>query len=150
MARINGNNFPNLLRGTNGRDVIKGFGSLDALYGLGGNDKLYGGSGNDLVFGGKGHDQLWGNSGNDLFKFNNRDGFFNTTTSTWDDVVYDYQDNRDAFDVPVAFGSLIITKIFDGPQGTGTNVTYGIYGDGAIGGFFVKNFVGNFSPDDFI
>ncbi len=105
-----------------------------------------------MVFGGKGSDQLWGNSGNDLFKFNNHDGLFRPGTGKWDDVVYDYQDNKDAFDVPGpgGMGSLIITKIFDGPQGTGTNVTYGLYGDGTIGGFFVKNFVGNFSTDDFI
>jgi Ca2+-binding RTX toxin-like protein len=152
MANIIGNNFPNLLRGTSGRDVIKGLGSLDALYGLGGNDKLYGGPGNDLVVGGKGRDQLWGNSGNDLFKFNNRDGFWNPGTGKWDDVVYDYQDNRDAFDIPGpgGAGSFIADPVTSGPQGAGTHVTYAPYATGEIGGFFVKGFTGNFSNDDFI
>jgi Ca2+-binding RTX toxin-like protein len=148
MALIVGNSLPNFLKGTNGKDVIKGLGSLDALYGYGGADSLYGGTGNDLVFGGKGKDKLWGNSGNDLFRFKNGDGFYNSGTGKWDDVVYDYQDNKDAFDVPGpgGFGGLTITKIFDGPQGTGTQVSF----DGTNSGFFVKNFVGNFSADDFV
>jgi len=149
MARIIGNNFPNFLRGTGGQDVIMGLASTDVLLGLGGNDKLYGGSGQDFLQGGKGRDDLWGGGARDVFKFKIGDGFWNSNTGKWDDVVYDYRDGRDVFDVPGGggLGSVTLRQVFDGPHGGGTEVAYGFLG----GGFFVKNyFAGQWSNDDFI
>jgi Ca2+-binding RTX toxin-like protein len=142
MARINGNNFPNLLRGTSAADTIKGFGSVDALYGLGGNDNMYGGQGNDYLNGGKGKDHLWGGGGHDFFEFKNGDGNFNILTGKGD-IVEDYQDNIDRFYVPGSGFGAVTTTVMDTPAGHGTLVAYN------GGSFFILGFDGSFAADDF-
>jgi Ca2+-binding RTX toxin-like protein len=144
MARINGNNFPNLLRGTSAADIIKGYGSVDALYGLGGNDNMYGGPGNDYLNGGKGSDHLWGGGGHDFFEFKKGDGHFDPGTGKGD-IVMDYQDGIDRFYVPgsgIGPGGVGFAAI-DTPIGHGTFVTYN------GGSFFILGFDGGFAPDDF-
>jgi Ca2+-binding RTX toxin-like protein len=144
MARINGNNFPNLLRGTSAADIIKGYGSVDALYGLGGNDNMYGGPGNDYLNGGKGSDHLWGGGGHDFFQFKSGDGNFNPVTGKGD-IVMDYDDGLDRFYVPGSgFGAVTTSIITDTAAGSGTLVEYN------GGSFFIKNFFGTFASDDFV
>jgi Ca2+-binding RTX toxin-like protein len=69
MARIEGNNNDNTLRGTNRNDEIEGRDGNDRLFGLAGNDDLEGGLGNDVLDGGKGRNDLEGGLGNDVFIF---------------------------------------------------------------------------------
>lgn len=65
MARINGTDRNNTLRGGSSGDVIQGFGGNDILYGNGGNDVMYGGDGRDRLYGGDGRDTLYGGDGFD-------------------------------------------------------------------------------------
>jgi Ca2+-binding RTX toxin-like protein len=147
MARIIGNNFPNILRGTNGADLIKGLGSFDALYGRSGNDALYGGASNDFLDGGKGKDLFVGGAGKDVFNFRSGDGGFNPATGKGD-IVRDYIDDVDFLSVPGSgSGAVSLVQIFDTGAGSGTIVTYA----GGGGSFFVKNyFMAQWSTDDFI
>lgn len=142
MARIIGNNFPNLLKGTSAADLIKGLGSVDALYGYNGNDKIYGGTGNDYLNGGKGKDQLWGGGGHDFFQFKSGDGSFNPLTGKGD-IVMDYDDGLDRFYVPGSGFAAVTTSVLDTPAGHGTLVEYN------GGSFFILGFDGSFAPDDF-
>ena len=57
MAKINGDQNPNVLIGTAKRDTIKGLGGDDSLFGNGGNDILEGGTGADHLDGGDGIDR---------------------------------------------------------------------------------------------
>lgn len=69
MARINGNDKDNTLRGTDGHDEIEGRGGDDRLFGRAGNDDLEGGAGKDILDGGSGRNDLEGGSGADVFIF---------------------------------------------------------------------------------
>lgn len=68
MARIDGDENDNVLRGRNGDDVIRGFAGRDELDGRRGDDTLLGGSGNDDLDGDEGDDLLRGGSGNDTLE----------------------------------------------------------------------------------
>ncbi|MCP5082968.1 MAG: hypothetical protein GY948_14870 [Alphaproteobacteria bacterium] len=57
MAKINGNQNGNVLKGTSGRDTIKGLGGNDSLFGYAGNDILEGGADADHLDGGDGIDR---------------------------------------------------------------------------------------------
>lgn len=57
MAKINGNQNANVLKGTSKRDTIKGLGGDDELFGYAGNDILEGGTGKDHLDGGDGIDR---------------------------------------------------------------------------------------------
>ncbi|MEM8646515.1 MAG: Ig-like domain-containing protein [Pseudomonadota bacterium] len=57
MAKINGDQNPNVLVGTAKRDTIKGLGGDDSLFGDAGNDILEGGLGADFLDGGDGVDR---------------------------------------------------------------------------------------------
>lgn len=77
MARINGNNNNNTLRGTASGDIIQGFDGADNLHGYQGNDVLYGGNGHDSLYGGAGRDTLYGGDGHDrLFGGDGADVFY--------------------------------------------------------------------------
>lgn len=57
MAKIDGNQNGNVLKGTSGRDTIKGLGGDDTLFAYAGNDILEGGTGADHLDGGDGIDR---------------------------------------------------------------------------------------------
>lgn len=153
MARIRGTRFNDNLRGTGFGDRIDGLQGNDHLTGRGGNDKLHGGSGRDLIFGGTGHDKLSGGSGPDVFKFNAGDGGFSAATGQWDDVITDYVDGVDHFDVPVASVTGVAISDFIAPTqgGAGAEVAYFNGAGQLVGSFFVVGYSSLIATlDDFI
>jgi Ca2+-binding RTX toxin-like protein len=189
MARIRGTRFGDRLNGTSSSDLILGLGGDDILNGRGGNDKIKGGAGNDRIKGGSGHDDLfggtghddlfggsgddflhggsgsdyfWGGSGFDSFAFSDFDGSWNNVVPfDYDDIVWDYDDAFDVFDlsgVASAFSTAdILLTFFDGQinvdaQGRiGTEVAYGDDGfGGATSSFFVVGYTeAQWSESDF-
>jgi len=78
MARIQGNNRNNTLRGTNdddeiygrgGNDRLEGRGDDDRLFGQDGDDQLFGNDDDDVLDGGRGNDRLTGGGDDDRFVF---------------------------------------------------------------------------------
>jgi Ca2+-binding RTX toxin-like protein len=128
MARFQGNNHNNVANGTRFADLLNG---------RGGNDVLRGNAGNDLLIGGRGHDNLFGGPGHDIFKFNAFDGAFNFVTQRYDDVVHDFHDNQDKFDIPNSLFGPTLTAVVTLHQGTGTEVVYHDSLNNAIGTFLV-------------
>jgi Ca2+-binding RTX toxin-like protein len=95
-------------KGTDANDLFKGNGDVDRLFGKGGNDTIFGGSetdqldggpGRDLLVGGTGYDLLTGGRDADTFKFYRGDSFVDPFFKLAD-IVVDYQDGVDHFDVP--------------------------------------------------
>ncbi|MEZ5844293.1 MAG: Calx-beta domain-containing protein [Hyphomicrobiaceae bacterium] len=70
--------------------------------GRGGNDTVVGGSGSDLMFGGSGNDVLTGNGGGDFFMFDDNWG---------QDIVTDFQDGVDRFDLSRVEGLESFTQL---------------------------------------
>ena len=143
MARLKGGRFNDKIVGTRFNDHISGGPGHDNLIGKTGNDTIKGDSGNDHIFGGKGADKLFGGSGHDVFKFNNGDGFGG-------DIVKDYVDGSDKFDIP---SSLFVPTgaNYSGPLGTGVIVTYHDVNGFDSGNFLVLGYSqAQFSLDDFI
>ena len=66
MAKRNGTNKSENLRGTDAADVFIGLGGSDTLNGRDGNDRFSAGDGADTVFGGAGNDVIYGHSKADL------------------------------------------------------------------------------------
>jgi len=88
MAKIEGDDRDNKLKGTDGNDeirardgndVLKGGNGNDILRGDDGDDRLIGGNGNDRMRGDHGNDTLTGGTGADRFIFN-LDGDTDTVT----------------------------------------------------------------------
>jgi len=69
MARINGDESDNVLRGTRRDDRIFGLGDDDRLFGRSGNDRLNGGDDDDVLVGARGNDRLTGGDDADRFVF---------------------------------------------------------------------------------
>jgi len=89
--KIQGNGGADFISGGGSRDKIAGGGGNDTLVGGGGKDMIVGGSGNDAISGGHGNDNMTGGAGADTFVFFVA-GFGN-------DVITDYVDGVDNFDV---------------------------------------------------
>lgn len=152
MSNIHGTKRGDHLHGSRANDHISGGGGNDHLNGGGGNDVLKGGAGADVLTGGKGADSLFGGVGPDIFKFNSGDGGYHANTGKWDDVVHDYQDGADKFDLPVpAPGYVVVTDFVSQTQGAGAEVAY-YNADHSFGGaFFVVGYsLALASNDDFI
>jgi Ca2+-binding RTX toxin-like protein len=129
-----------VLKGHPVTDIMRDRGGNDKVFGLGGDDNIDAGVGRDYVIGGKGSDKLFGGFGRDVFKFQFGDGDFNATTKQGD-MVLDYRDGVDRFDVPEAGLRAVDLEEVNG----GTVVTYN------GGSFFVKDYhKPNWSHDDFI
>lgn len=150
---IKGKGGGDILIGGSGDDIIYGQKGRDVIKGNSGDDDLYGNKAKDILVGGTDADDLWGGSGPDIFRFRDGDGFHSdfpalTLGSTgFDDVVWDYQDGSDKFDVPVPTSPPLAGLGF-GPDGSGV-----IYGEVALitGSFFVDGFpIGSLGVDDFI
>jgi Ca2+-binding RTX toxin-like protein len=148
MARIKGTRFDDRLHGTRHGDSIIGRGGHDVLNGRAGNDKINGGGGNDKISGDHGADVLIGGPGFDEFKFKAGDGFF--VGGSRGDIVKDYLEGVDKFDVPVSVMGGVSGAVYSGPEGAGLIVTY--YDNATpAGSFLVIGYgVGQFSLDDFI
>lgn len=128
-----------VMRGLEGRDTLKGFGGNDWLFGNDGADTIFGGPGNDLIVGGKGHDLMSGGPGNDVFKFYRGDG--KATIHGTADIIVDYKDGKDAFDIP-GHGGLTGLNLFEFSDGTVVEF--------ATDSFFVRNYhSGQYSNSDF-
>lgn len=145
---IGGSGWDDLIGG-GGVDTLKGGGGADYLKGGGGNDDLIGGGGGDYIEGDKGSDWMWGGAGFDTFDFDDHDGFFNNVLSdNWDDIVWDYDDDFDVFDlagVATAFDILDLQLTYfdssSSPNGfAGTEVAYGWDGVDFTGSFFVVGY----------
>ncbi len=96
------------LVGGAGDDTLKGGGGVDRLIGNGGEDQLRGGGGADTLKGGRADDVLTGNGGADVFQFGARHG---------DDVVTDFQLNRDRIEILSGadeFAKLSLSQTSDG------------------------------------
>ncbi|MDF1716675.1 MAG: hypothetical protein P1U75_08420 [Antarcticimicrobium sp.] len=89
---IEGNRADNLIKGKGGNDKINGGAGDDEIYGNAGKDKIDGGKGDDLIAGGAGKDKLKGGDGDDVFEFN-------ADTIVPTDVVLDYEDGSDTFNI---------------------------------------------------
>lgn len=89
-----GNSLDNVMIGNSGANDLTSGGGADTLDGGGGDDLLYGQGDNDRITGGAGIDQIRGDGGSDVFVFN---------AGLERDVIYDYQDGADRFDV-ISFG----------------------------------------------
>ena len=115
--QIFGKSGDDLLNGGNGKDLLYGDDGDDLLNGGNGKDLLYGGDGNDVLNGGKGKDLLYGGDGNDQFVI------AKGTTSANQDIIRDYQDEIDKFDLTggLTFGSL---DIVDNNAGTAALIRY--------------------------
>ena len=81
--------FENAVAG-NGDDIIYGTSTANSINGGAGNDELFGYEGSDVLTGGAGDDALFGGAGSDVFVFSDNAG---------DDVVYDFEDGLDLFDL---------------------------------------------------
>jgi|SRR4029079_18136293 Ca2+-binding RTX toxin-like protein len=149
MANFIGGPDRDVLKGTHVDDLIKGNDGIDRLFGFGGNDTIFGGRdidqldggpGRDLLVGGPGYDFLRGGRDADIFKFNRGDSHLDIFTPIAD-VIVDFEDGIDHFDVPgKGLGAVDLTKI----QG-GTLVEY--HG----GSFVVAHYLpGDWSNGDFI
>ena len=141
MAFFRGGRNNDRINGTRGRDHVVGGGGNDHLNGKGGSDLVSGGPGNDHVSGGTANDTLKGGTGRDVFVFHNGDGF--------GDLVRDYVDGVDRFDIPTSV-FLPSGQAYSGPEGTGLVVTYHDAAGFNSGSFLVLGYsLLQFSTDDF-
>jgi Ca2+-binding RTX toxin-like protein len=138
-------------------NIIKGNGGGNVLLGNKGNDALKGGGSGDTLDGGAGADSFRGGTGQDIFSFKNEDGFFNNAGfNDWDDIVYDYFDGEDFFDVTRANGTTVDLIFYSSagvsPNGlVGTEVAYGGKGGNYTGSFFVVGYTSDQHSDfDFL
>jgi Ca2+-binding RTX toxin-like protein len=136
----------------NGNVVWGGVGNDKILGSSSKSESITGGSGNDWINGGAGGDVLRGDVTDfpgaaapsaDTFVFDDGDGFFgNRAANTWDDVVTDFQDGLDKFDLSLVdshTAHLTFTSDFLG-SGPGVEVAYGVgsyFGNSGV--FFVQN-----------
>jgi Ca2+-binding RTX toxin-like protein len=134
----------NIASGGGGNDRILGSGSSS--------ESITGGSGNDRIQGGAGGDILTGDGTDfpgaavpsaDTFVFDDGDGFFgNREANTWDDVVKDFQDGLDKFDLSAvdSHTAQLSPYLAFGSNPAGVQVAYGVGGYfGFAGVFFVEN-----------
>jgi serralysin len=149
MTNFIGGPDRDVFKGTSADDLFKGNGDVDRLFGYGGNDTIYGGpdtdqldggNGRDLLVGGTGYDLMRGGRDADIFKFYRGDSHVNIFVPIAD-VIVDFEDGLDHFDVPGrGLKAVELTKI----QG-GTLVEY--HG----GSFVVAHYhPGDWSNSDFI
>ena len=146
---IFGNSAANNFSSSFGRDVLRG---------RGGNDELDGGDGNDLIDGGKGADTLTGGEGADHFVFRTGDGTIGhgQLPNDWDDMVLDFQNGLDRFDLSGTNANTIQLHYYtqqQSPSGIeGVEVDYGTgHFNGFSGAFFIFGAtLGQLSNVDFI
>ncbi|WP_263262518.1 M10 family metallopeptidase C-terminal domain-containing protein [Pseudomonas sp. RIT-PI-S] len=105
---------PAVLTGTDGKDTLDGTAVQDVLRGLGGDDRLNGGAGNDVLAGGSGRDLLTGGAGADVFLFNATSDSYRTASSSFADVIKDFEVFQDTIDV----SALGYTGLGNGTHGT--------------------------------
>ena len=122
------------LSGGAGDDTLKGGGGADRLIGNGGEDVLRGGAGADTLKGGRADDVLTGNGGADLFQFGARHG---------DDVVADFQLNRDRIEIlsgAADFEALSLSQTDEGVLiafGAASVLLLGVAGDDLSASHFI-------------
>jgi serralysin len=100
--------------GTAGKDTLTGSAVQEVLSGLAGNDRLDGGADDDVLIGGSGRDVLTGGSGDDIFRFSQASDSYRTATTSFADLITDFQTYHDKIDV----SALGYTGLGDGTDGT--------------------------------
>jgi Ca2+-binding RTX toxin-like protein len=99
-----GNRGNDTLRGQAGQDTLFGHGGADILSGGDGSDTLDGGRGSDRLDGGDGRDRLIGGLGNDILTGGRgADQFVYTQVNEGQDIITDFQINRDVLDLQQLF-----------------------------------------------
>ncbi|WP_159998891.1 calcium-binding protein [Roseomonas sp. 18066] len=114
IENLIGSAFNDSLRGDDGANRIEGGAGSDALNGRGGNDTLIGGVGDDRLLGGDGDDLLVGGAGNDRLEGGSGADTFRMSLQAGTDVVVDFEDGIDRFDltgVVRSFAALFIDSI---------------------------------------
>ena len=104
-----------LLFGDSGNDIVFGDLGNDSLFGNAGNDILNGGEGNDTLVGGLGNDRLDGNQGADVLFGGLGSDVFVLAAVAEGDIVVDFTDGEDTFQLPegVTFEDLTLIQVGD-------------------------------------
>lgn len=122
------------LAGGAGDDTLNGGGGADRLIGNSGEDNLRGGGGADTLKGGRADDVLTGNGGADVFQFGSGHG---------DNVVRDFQLNRDKVEILSGAGDfedLTLSQTGDGALvefGAASVLLAGVSGDDLSASHFI-------------
>lgn len=87
------------VQGTDGNDTLLGSDANEIFYGAAGNDTINGGAGDDILVGGAGVDSLTGGAGADVFRFNSQSDSYRTATTSFDDIITDFDVTQDKIDL---------------------------------------------------
>jgi Ca2+-binding RTX toxin-like protein len=158
---LDGGSGLNGLFGGSGSDGLVGGSSGDFLDGGDGNDVLASGDGADYLLGGTGSDWMFGgfDAWGDVFAFRDYDGFYNNVWADgWDDIVWDYDDAYDFFDLTGVAGTFSMADILVTDEFDPVSESFGVqiaYGDDGFGDFTGSFFVVGLSsldvgPEDFV
>jgi parallel beta-helix repeat protein len=144
--------------GTDGNDTLVGSDANEIFYGAAGNDAISGGAGDDILVGGTGVDSLTGGAGADIFRFTSQSDSYRTATTSFDDIITDFDVTQDKIDL----ADLGFTGLGTGRGGT-LQVSYSASNDrtyikdydaDASGNRFelilAGNLVGKLTADNFI
>ncbi len=112
------------VQGTDGNDTLLGSGANEIFYGGAGKDIINGGAGDDILVGGAGVDKLTGGAGADTFRFSSPTDSYRTATSSFDDIITDFNVSQDKIDL----AGLGFTGLGNGSGGT-VQVTYNASSD---------------------
>ena len=141
---IEGGSGRDLLFGGSGDDLLFGGSENDTLFGGSNDDRLDGGSGNDLLGADSGADTLIGGAGNDTLTGGSGADVFVFAAGFGSDVVTDFQDGTDRFDVrthpALSFSELSVANV-------GGNATIQ---DGLGNAILVLNAAGLLDAGDFL
>lgn len=128
---IFGGGGSDILRGGGGDDTINANGSADTIFGGSGDDDINGangsdridaGDGDDIVGGGNGVDTLEGGLGDDTLTGGNRADTFVFASDGTDDVITDYEDNRDKIQIE---GNFAFVDIDIDQEGADAVISFG-------------------------
>ena len=102
------------MNGNGGADRIAAGSGDDVIDGGGGRDNIDAGAGDDIVRGGNGADTIEGGAGDDRLTGGNRADVFVFASNSGDDIVADYEDNRDKLQIDGNFSFVDIDIDQDG------------------------------------